>query len=461
MGMCECFYPLKRSIKMSLKSSTKTDTNLYTLEVEISAEDFENAQVKAFNKQKNRISLPGFRKGKVTRKMAENFYGKGFLYEEALDICYPDAVEGAIKEAGLEVVGSKTADIKSIGEEGVSLTVEVYVKPEVELKAYKELKATKKKVEATDEEIQNKIDELVERNARIVSVDDREVKDGDITVIDFEGFVDGKAFEGGKAEEYELTIGSGSFIPGFEDQIIGHKSGDEFDVNVKFPTEYAPELADKDAVFKIKLHEIKVKELPEVDDEFAQDAADCDTVDDLKKSLADEIKKQKEDENEREIRAQLFDKLAENVVAEIPEVMVENELDNQIKDIDYRLSSQGIGFENYLKYMGMTVEQYREKAKPDAEKQVKIRLALEKIAELENIEVSDEDIEKEYEKFAAQYQMELEQIKRIIPAEGLKKDMAIDKAIELVRENAKVTTARKPRATKEKAEEKEEASDAE
>lgn len=436
---------------MSLKSSTKTETNLYTLEVEISAENFEAAQVKAFSKQKNRISLPGFRKGKVTRKMAENFYGKGFLYEEALDICYPDAVEGAIKEAGLEVVGTKAADIKSIGEEGVLISVEVFVKPEVELKAYKELKATKKKVEATEEEIQNRIDELVERNARIVSAEDREVKDGDIAVIDFEGFVDGVAFDGGKAEEYELTIGSGSFIPGFEDQIIGHKPGEEFDVNVTFPTEYSPELAGKDAVFKIKLHEIKVKELPEVDDEFAQDAADCDNVEALKKSLADEIKKQKEDENEREIRTQIFDKLSENVVAEIPEVMVENELDNQIKDIDYRLSSQGIGFENYLKYMGMTVEQYREKAKPDAEKQVKIRLALEKIVELENIEVSDDDVEAEYKKFAEQYQMDIEQIKKIIPADGLKKDLAIDKAVDFVRDNAKVTTARKPRATKEKA----------
>ncbi len=439
---------------MSLKSSNKTDTNLYTLEVEISAEDFEAAQVKAFAKQKNRISLPGFRKGKVTRKMAENFYGKGFLYEDALDICYPDAVEGAIKEAGLEVVGTKSADIKSIGAEGVELSIEVFVKPEIELKAYKELKATKKKVEATDEEVKAKLDELVERNARIVSVEDRAVKDGDIAVIDFEGFVDGVAFEGGKAEEYELTIGSGSFIPGFEDQIIGHNSGDEFDVNVTFPEEYAPELAGKAAVFKIKLHEIKEKQLPEVDDEFAQDAADCDTVDALKKSIVDEIKKQKEDENEREIRTQIFEKLAENVVAEIPDVMVETELDNQIKDIDYRLSSQGIGFENYLKYMGMTVEQYREQTKPDAEKQVKIRLALEKIVELEGIEVSDEDVEKEYNKFASQYQMELDQIKKIISAEDLKKDLAIDKAVDFVRENAKVTTARKPKASsKEKAEE--------
>lgn len=439
---------------MSLKSSNKTDTNLYTLEVEISAEDFEAAQVKAFAKQKNRISLPGFRKGKVTRKMAENFYGKGFLYEDALDICYPDAVEGAIKEAGLEVVGTKSADIKSIGAEGVELSIEVFVKPEIELKAYKELKATKKKVEATDEEVKAKLDELVERNARIVSVEDRAVKDGDIAVIDFEGFVDGVAFEGGKAEEYELTIGSGSFIPGFEDQIIGHNSGDEFDVNVTFPEEYAPELAGKAAVFKIKLHEIKEKQLPEVDDEFAQDAADCDTVDALKKSIVDEIKKQKEDENEREIRTQIFEKLAENVVAEIPDVMVETELDNQIKDIDYRLSSQGIGFENYLKYMGMTVEQYREQTKPDAEKQVKIRLALEKIVELEGIEVSDEDVEKEYNKFASQYQMELDQIKKIFSAEDLKKDLAIDKAVDFVRENAKVTTARKPKASsKEKAEE--------
>lgn len=439
---------------MSLKSSNKTDTNLYTLEVEISAEDFEAAQVKAFAKQKNRISLPGFRKGKVTRKMAENFYGKGFLYEDALDICYPDAVEGAIKEAGLEVVGTKSADIKSIGAEGVELSIEVFVKPEIELKAYKELKATKKKVEATDEEVKAKLDELVERNARIVSVEDRAVKDGDIAVIDFEGFVDGVAFEGGKAEEYELTIGSGSFIPGFEDQIIGHNSGDEFDVNVTFPEEYAPELAGKAAVFKIKLHEIKEKQLPEVDDEFAQDAADCDTVDALKKSIVDEIKKQKEDENEREIRTQIFEKLAENVVAEIPDVMVETELDNQIKDIDYRLSSQGIGFENYLKYMGMTVEQYREQTKPDAEKQVKIRLALEKIVELEGIEASDEDVEKEYNKFASQYQIELDQIKKIISAEDLKKDLAIDKAVDFVRENAKVTTARKPKASsKEKAEE--------
>ena len=443
---------------MSLKSSTKSEeANVFTLEISVSAEDFNKAQEKAFAKQKNKIALPGFRKGKVTRKMAETFYGKGFLYEDALDICYPDAVEDAIKEAGLEVVGTKSADIKEIGENGVELTVEVFVKPEVELKAYKELKATKKKVEATEEEIKAKIDELVKRNARIISVEGRAVKDGDIAVIDFEGFVDGEAFEGGKGEEYELKIGSGTFIPGFEEQIIGHSAGDEFDVNVKFPTEYAKELADKDAVFKIKLHEIKEEELPEVNDEFAQDAADCDTVDALKKQISEEIIHQKEDENEREIKSQLFEKLTDNLVADIPSVMIDNEVENQIRDLEYRFSAQqGLNFNMYLQYMGMTLDQYKEQARPEAEKAVKLRLALEKVAELENIEISEEELDKEYEKFAAQYQMEVEQIKKIIPADGMKKDMATEKAIDVIRESAKVTTARKPKAAKEKAEEKEE-----
>ena len=439
---------------MSLKSSNKAEeANLYSLDIEISAEAFEAACQKAFAKLKNRISIPGFRKGKVTRKMAEAFYGKGFLYEDALDLVYPEAVEGAIKEAALDVVGTKNADVKEIGENGVALTVEVYVKPDVEIKAYKELKATKKKVEATDEEIEAKLHELVHRNARIIAVEDRAAENGDTTVIDFEGFVDGVAFDGGKGENYELKLGSGSFIPGFEDQIVGHNPGDEFDVNVTFPTEYTPELAGKDAVFKVKLHEIKTEELPEVDDEFAQDAADCDTVDALKKNLADEIKAQKEEQNENEIREQVFEKLIENVVADIPPVMVDSELDNRIRDIDYRLSSQGMSFETYLQYMGMSVEDYREQQREDAEKAVKLRLALEKIVELEALEVTEEDLDKEYEKLAAQYQMEADKIKSIISADSLKKDLSVQKASDFVRENAKVTTARKPRAAKPKTEE--------
>ena len=436
---------------MSLKSSNNVETNVYALEIEIDAATFEAAQNKAFNKQKGKIQLPGFRKGKVTRKMAENFFGKGWLYEDALDLCFGEAVEEAVKEAGLDMVGTKTADVKEIGENGVSMTVEIYVKPDVEITEYKELKATKKKVEATDEEVAQRIEELKERNARLVSIEDRAVAEGDITVIDFEGFVDGVAFDGGKGENYELTIGSGQFIPGFEEQIIGHNLGEEFDVNVKFPTEYTPELADKDAVFKIKLHEIKVKELPEVDDEFAQDVADCDTVDALKKSIEKEIKEHKEEENEREIESQLLQKLAENVQGEIPEVMYDNEVNDQVRNIDYRLSAQGLNLETYLQYTGMTIEQYKESMKDSAIQNVKVRLALQKVAELENLQVTDEELEAEYDKFAAQYQMEKEEIKKVVPVEGLRGDLLNEKAIKFVRDNAKVTTARKPKAKKEEA----------
>ncbi|MGN0467458.1 MAG: trigger factor [Acutalibacteraceae bacterium] len=425
---------------MSLKSSTKSEkANLWTLEVSIDAETFEEAQKKAFAKMKNRISIPGFRKGKVPRHMAEKFYGEGFLYEDALEICYPNEVEAAIKESELDVVGTENADIKSIGKDGVELTIEVYTKPDVEVKAYKGLEASVKKLEVTDEEIQSKIDSLVERNARIITVEDRAAADGDITVIDFEGFTDGVAFDGGKGEDYELTLGSGTFIPGFEDQIIGHNAGEEFDVNVTFPTEYDEKLADKDAVFKVKLKEIKFKELPEVNDEFAQDAADCDTVDDLKKQLKEEVEEQKKSEQDGEIRQQVFEQLAENVVADIPHVMVDDELDNQIRDLDYRLSSQGMNFSLYLQYMGMTLDDYKEKAKDGAEKNVKIRLALEKIAELEKLEVSDVDLETEYAKYAEQYNMEVEQIKNAIPADGLKKDLTINKAVDFIVENAVVT----------------------
>lgn len=446
---------------MSLKSSTKQDKpNLYSLEITVSAEDFQKALNKAFGKVKNRISIPGFRKGKITRKMAETFYGKEFLYEDALEICYPETVEAAITESGLDFVGTGKADVKKMSEaEGVEIELEVYVKPEIEVSAYKELKATKQKVEVTDEEVENKIKELVERNVRIVPVEDRAAADGDITVIDFEGFVDGKAFDGGKAESYELTLGSGSFIPGFEDQIVGHNAGEEFDVNVTFPEDYQPNLAGKAAVFKIKLHEIKSKQYPEVNDEFAQDAADCDTVDALKKSLSDEIKEKKNNDNESEIEQQLLDKLAENVVGDIPEVMYENEVYNQLRDIQYRLSSQGMDFNMYLQYTGMSVEDYKEQLKPSAEKNVKVRLALEKIIELESLEVSDEEVDEEYEKVAKQYGMEKDDVKKAVAEDTVKGDLKMRKAVKFVRDNAKVTTARKSKVAKEKAEDKAEASE--
>lgn len=436
---------------MSLKNSTKKEeANLWTLEVSIDADTFEAAQKKAFAKMKNRISYPGFRKGKVPRNMAEKVYGEGFLYEDALEICYPEAVEAAIKESGLDVVGTDKADIKEIGKNGVELEIDVFTKPEVEVTAYKGLEAQVKPIEVTDEEIQAKIDALVERNARIITVEDRPAQNDDIAVIDFEGFVDGTAFDGGKGEEYELTLGSGQFIPGFEDQIVGHNTGDEFDVNVTFPEQYTESLAGKDATFKVVLHEIKSKELPEVDDEFAQDAADCDNVDALKVSLKEEIEEEKKAATDSEVRQQVLEKLAENVVAEIPPVMVEDEINNQIRDLDYRFSSQGMSFDMYLQYTGMTMEQYKENAKEGAENNVKVRLGLEKIAELEKIEVTDEELEAEYEKFAETYGMEIDQVKAAVPADGLKKDLSFNKAVDFVVANADVT---------EKAEEAEETSE--
>ena len=437
-----------RSFKeMSLKSTNQKETNVYELEIAIDKDTFAAAVKKAYAKAKKKIAVPGFRKGKVPQSIIEKMYGESFFYEDALEICYPDAAEDAIKESGLEFIATNNVDVKKMSiEDGVELVLTITVKPEVEIEEYKLLKATQKKVEATDEEIDAKIDELRERNARIEAVTDRKVENGDIVTIDFEGFVDGVAFPGGKGEEYDLTIGAGQFIPGFEEQIIGHEMNEEFDINVKFPEEYTPDLSGKDAVFKIKIHEIKVKQLPEVDDDFAQEVSEFDTVDALKKDIAKQIKESKTNENESEIQRQLFDKLAENLKGEIPAVMIDQELDSEIRDIDYRLSMQGMKFETYLQYTGMTLDAYREQARDNAEKSVKIRLALEKIAQLENLEATEEDLNELYEKYAKQYNMEIDAVKAAIPAETVKKDIAVDKAIKFVRENAKVTTSRKKKA---------------
>ncbi|MBE6746318.1 MAG: trigger factor [Ruminococcaceae bacterium] len=431
---------------MSLKSANKTETNIYELEIAIDAETFAAAVNKAYAKAKNQIAIPGFRKGKVPKAMIEKRYGEGFFYEDALEICYPEAAEKAVEESGLEFVATNSVDVKKMDKDGVELVLTITVKPEVELKEYKLLKATQKKVEATDEEINAKIDELRERNSRVEEVEGRNVENGDIVTIDFEGFVDGVAFDGGKGEEYDLTIGAGQFIPGFEEQIIGHAKDEEFDINVTFPEQYVEELAGKDATFKIKLHEIKVKQLPEADDEFAQDVSEFDTLELLKKDIARQIKEDKTNENEAEIQRQLFEKLAENLVAEIPEAMIENEIDSEIRDMDYRLSMQGLKFETYLQYMGMTVEAYREQIRENAENSVKIRLALEKVAALENLEATEEDLNELYTKYSEQYSMPVEEIKKVIPQDTLKKDISVDKAVKFVRENAKVTTARKKKA---------------
>lgn len=434
---------------MELKSVNLKETNIYELEVSIDGDTFAEARKKAYAKAKKDIVIPGFRKGKVPMKMIESRYGEGFFYEDALEICYPEAAEAAIKESELKFIAVNNVDVKKMDNDGIELVIEITVKPEVEIEEYKLLKATQKKVEVTDEEVDAEIEKLRERNSRIEAVEGRNVENGDIVTIDFEGFVDGVAFEGGKAENYDLTIGSGNFIPGFEDQLIGHAVDEEFDINVTFPEEYgSEELAGKAAVFKIKIHEIKVKVLPEVDDDFAQEVSEFDTVADLKKDIAENLKKDKTEENESEIRKQLLDKLAENLKAEIPAVMVENEIDNQMNDMNYRLSMQGLSLDMYLQYMGMAKEDYREQLRENADKSVKIRLALEKIAELENLEVTEEDYEKLYKDYSEQYQMSVEDVKKAIPEDAIKGDLLVEKAIKLVRDNAKVTTSRKKKAAK-------------
>lgn len=444
---------------MSLNSSKKIEENVWEIEVGVDKETFADAINKAYLKQKNKINVPGFRKGKAPRAFIEKLYGEGVFYEDALEIVYPDAVSSAIEEAKLDVVDTPSdLDVKEIGKDGVVMTLKVTVKPEVKLGKYKGIKVEKPVVKVSADEVKHRINDMLEQNARISTVETaRKVKKNDIAVIDFEGFVDGEAFEGGKAENYELTIGSNQFIPGFEDQIIGHKTGEEFDVNVKFPEDYAEELKDKDAVFKIKLHEIKVKELPALDDEFAKDVSEFDTLDELKKSIKKELEDQRSKAVESQANNEVLDKVADAVEAVIPECMIEKKIDEDINDFSYRLQMQGLDYKTYLKYTGTDEKTIRETYKEQAEKQVKLDLALEKIIEKEKLEVSDADIEDEYKKYSEAYNMDVEQIKKVITAENIKPEILQRKAVDFVIENAVFTqekAAAKKTAAKDTAEKK-------
>ena len=438
---------------MSLKASNKVETNVWELEISIDGEAFEKAVNEAYLKQRKNITIHGFRKGKAPRSFIEKIYGEGVFYEDALEILYPDAVEEAIKEAGLEVVDTPfDLEVPEMGKDGVTLKLKVTVKPEIELGEYKGLKVTKKSTKVSADEVKAELNRMLEQNARFVTVEDRAAKNGDITVIDFEGFVDGKAFEGGKAESYELTLGSNQFIPGFEDQIVGHKTGESFDVNVTFPEDYNADLASKDAVFKITLHEIKEKQLPTLDDEFVKDVSDKDTVDELKKSIKADLEKSKKTAADDEMHNALLDMVADSVKAEIPQAMIERKIDSAVDEFGYRLQAQGLDLKTYMKYTGMDNEKFREGFKPGAEKQVKLDLALEKIIKDEKIEVLEEELEEEYKKFAETYNMDVEAIKKAIPAENLKPEIASRKAVDLIVNSAVVTeekaAAKKPAAKK-------------
>ncbi len=436
---------------MSLKSSNKVDTNVWELEVSVDGDTFKDAVTKAYLKQRKNITIPGFRKGKAPRAFIEKYYGEGVFYEDALEAIYPDAVASAIEEAKLEPVDTPyDLEIPEMGNDGVTMKFKVTVKPEVELGEYKGLKATKKSTKVTADEVKVELARMQEQNSTVSDVDDRAVKKNDIVVIDFEGFVDGKAFEGGKAEKYELTIGSNQFIPGFEDQIIGHKIGDKFDVNVKFPEDYQADLASKDAVFKIKLHGIKVKEVPALDDEFAKDVSEFDTLDELKKDIKKQLEKRKNDDAENELHNTLLEEVAKGIKAEIPEAMIEKTIDDDVNEYSYRLQSQGLKLETYLKYTGMDMKGFREGFKERAETQVRLNLALEIIIEKEKIEVTEEDIEAEYKKYADAYNMDIDTIKKAVSAESLKPELASRKAIDLIVDSAVVTEEKAAKKTAEK-----------
>ena len=421
---------------MSLKSQNKIDTNRVELEVVVDAETFEKGLAAAFKKQSKKISIPGFRKGKAPRAFVEKYFGKEVFYEDAVNALYPDALDEAVKEAGLEVIQDKIDfDVKEVGPQGFTFTAALTTKPEVTIENYKGIEAVKKSADAEIKKVQ-------ERNSRMVTVEDRAAQNDDIAVIDFEGFLDGEPFEGGKGENYSLTLGSGQFIPGFEEQIVGHNTGDEFEVNVTFPEDYqAEELKGKATTFKCKLHEIKMKELPEVDDEFVKDVSEFDTLADYKEDLKKKLAESKEKEAADDLENQLIDKLVELVQGEIPEAMYENKIADSIREFGYRLQSQGLNLDTYMKYTGMNVDQMKEGFRPQAERQVKLRLALEKIAALEELKAGEEDLNQEYQKIAEQYKMEADKIKELIPAAELEKDICVEKAINLVRDNANIKDA--------------------
>lgn len=446
---------------MSLKETKKIDANRYQLEITVDGEKFREAIREAYKKNGKKINVPGFRKGKAPLHIIETYYGSEIFFEDALNLLYNDLVEDAIKESGLKVINDKMDfDLVSISkEDGVDFKVSLTTYPEIEIGEYKGLKAEKTAVKVDAAEVNAELNAMAERNARMVSVEDRAAKNGDTVVIDFEGFTDGKAFDGGKAEGHSLVLGSGQFIPGFEDQIVGKNIGDEFDVKVTFPEEYgAKELAGKEAVFKVKLHEIKVKELPAVDDEFAKDVSEFDTLKELKADLKKKATERKKKAAEEATENALVQQIVDSIKGDIPEAMFENRLNQCVEDFAYRLQSQGLNLETYLKYTNSNIDEFKKSFRPQAEAQVKYRLALEKIVELENIKPDDKEIEAEYEKLAKDYGVEADKVKNAIPAEEVAKDLAVGKAIDLIKENAVITevepkveekaTAKKPAAKK-------------
>ena len=440
---------------MELKNTEKQEHSVVALTIEITKAEFEAAKDKAFKKTGKNITVPGFRKGKAPRKMIEKLYGEGVFFEEAFNIIYPDAMEMAVEKSGIKPVGRADVDLGDPAEEGgLIIIAKVPVEPEVELGEYKGIEVEKETVKVLQADVKAELNRMAQRNARTETVE-RKAKKNDTVDIDFEGFVDGVPFEGGKAEHHELTLGSGAFIPGFEDQLIGCKAGDEKDVVVTFPEEYhAKELAGKEATFKCKVHKVEETILPEIDDEFAKDVSDtCETLDDLKKEITERLKAERQEAADNAFEEKVLDAVIDGMKADIPAAMIDAQVDTIVQDFGYRLQMQGMGLEQYLKMTNTEMGAFRAMFKDQAERQVKTRLALQKVVELEGITVSDKELEEEYAKMAEQYKMEVEKVKAIVSKEALEGDLKISNALEFIKKNAKVKKAAKKKAAEETTEE--------
>ena len=422
---------------MSLIKKELTDKNLYTLTIGVDKDTFEAAVNRAYKKNVGKINVPGFRKGKAPRIIIEKMYGKGVFYEDAINDCIPDAYEGAVKEAELSVVGRPDFDVESVDENGLVLIAKVYVKPEVKITDYAGIEAVRNEQTVTDADVDAEIERVRERNSRTIEIADRAAAMGDTVVIDFDGSVDGVAFDGGKAEGHELKLGSGQFIPGFEDQIVGHAIGDAFDVNVTFPEEYHEKtLAGKAAVFAVKLNAIKATELPVLDDEFAKDVSDFDTLAEYRTDLMAKMTERNKKSADAQFEENVMLALVEKMEADIPECMFEAETENFLRDYDNRLRMQGLDLATYFKYTGMNLDMMRAQLRPQAEQQVKVRLALEKIAELEAITVSADDIAAEYTRISEAYNMPEEEVRKLVDEAGVTEDLRVKAAAEFVKSHA-------------------------
>ena len=428
---------------MVLKSNETIDKNLNELVFTIDRAKFDEAVTDAYKKNVKRMNIPGFRKGKAPKAIVEKMYGKGVFYEDALNAILPDEYEAALKESGLDVVSRPEFDVDDIGDEGVTVKAKVYTRPEAEIGDYDGIEEERELTPVTDEDVQKELERVQQRNSRTVEVTDRAAAIDDTANIDYTGYIGDKKFDGGEGKAYDLKLGSNSFIPGFEDQIVGHVAGDEFDVNVTFPENYhAEELKGKPAVFKTKLNAIKVTELPELDDEFAKDVSEFDTLDEYKADLKKKLEDNDKSRADNRVENKIIDKLIDLMTVDVPEAMYVSEVENQLRDFDNRLRMQGMDLSTYFKYTGMDLDGMRQQMRPQAEHAVKSRLALEAVAKKENIEVSEEDIEKEYENIAKQYNVDIERAKEI-PADTLSADIKVRKALDAVKAKAKITDVEK------------------